>query len=82
MYILDLCMELNQSLLFSDSLFSSEFNNKKKALLALLIVVLFTTFYAVITDKSSYFWVPAIFMSVTLGLLNIHRYDVLKKTAH
>ena len=63
------------------ALFSSEFNNKKKALLALLVVVLLTAFYAVITDKSSFFWVPAIFMSVTLGLLNIHRSEVLKKNS-
>jgi two-component system sensor histidine kinase DesK len=63
------------------AVFSGEFNNKSKALLTLLFVLLFTALYAVITDKSSYFWIPAIFMSITLGLLNIHRAEVLKKNS-
>jgi two-component system sensor histidine kinase DesK len=59
--------------------FSGEFYNKRKALLSLILVLVFTTLFAVITDKSSYFWIPAIFMSITLGLLNIHHSEVLKK---
>lgn len=59
--------------------FSGEFYHKRKAFLALILVLIFTTLYAVITDKSSYFWLPAIFMSITLGLLNIHNSEVLKK---
>jgi two-component system sensor histidine kinase DesK len=42
-------------------------------------VLAFIIFYSVITDKSSYFWLPAIFMSITLGLLNINRTEILKK---
>jgi two-component system sensor histidine kinase DesK len=61
------------------AVFSSEFNDRRQALLTLLIVLLFTASYAAITDKSSYFWVPAIFVSITLGLLNIQRTEVLKK---
>jgi two-component system sensor histidine kinase DesK len=59
--------------------FCGEFYNKRKAFLSLILVLVFTAFYAVITDKSSYFWIPAIFMSITLGLLNIHHSEVLKK---
>lgn len=59
--------------------FCGEFYNKRKAFLSLILVLVFTAFYAVITDKSSYFWIPAIFMSITLGLLNIHNSEVLKK---
>ena len=59
--------------------FSGEFYHKRKALLSLLLVLAFTALYAVITDKSSYFWIPAIFMSITLGLLSIHHAEVLKK---
>jgi two-component system sensor histidine kinase DesK len=58
---------------------SGEFYNKRKAFISLLCVLGFTTLYAVITDKSSYFWIPAIFMSITFGLLNIHNSEVLKK---
>lgn len=61
------------------AVFCGEFYNKKKAFLSLLLVLAFTALYAVITDKSSYFWIPAIFMSITLGLLNIHHSEVLKK---
>lgn len=59
--------------------FSGEFYQKRKAFLSLILVLVFTALYAVITDKSSYFWLPAIFMSITLGLLNIHNSEVLKK---
>ena len=59
--------------------FSGEFYHKRKAFLSLILVLVFTALYAVITDKSSYFWLPAIFMSITLGLLNIHNSEVLKK---
>jgi two-component system sensor histidine kinase DesK len=59
--------------------FSGELYNKKKAFITLLSVLGFIIFYSVITDKSSYFWLPAIFMSITLGLLNINRTEVLKK---
>ena len=59
--------------------FSGELYNKRKALITLLLVLAFIIFYSVITDKSSYFWLPAIFMSITLGLLNINRTEVLKK---
>ncbi|MFT5634619.1 MAG: two-component system sensor histidine kinase DesK [Cognaticolwellia sp.] len=59
--------------------FSGEFYHKRKAFLSLILVLAFTALYAVITDKSSYFWLPAIFMSITLGLLNIHNSEVLKK---
>jgi two-component system sensor histidine kinase DesK len=59
--------------------FCGEFYNKRKAFLSLILVLVFTALYAVITDKSSYFWIPAIFMSITLGLLNIHHSEVLKK---
>ena len=59
--------------------FSGELYNKRKALITLLLVLAFIIFYSVITDKSSYFWLPAIFMSITLGLLNINRAEVLKK---
>ncbi|WP_299941862.1 sensor histidine kinase [uncultured Microbulbifer sp.] len=59
--------------------FSGEFYHKRKAFLSLLLVLAFTALYAVIADKSSYFWIPAIFMSITLGLLNIHHSEVLKK---
>jgi two-component system sensor histidine kinase DesK len=59
--------------------FSGELYNKRKAFITLLLVLGFIIFYSVITDKSSYFWLPAIFMSITLGLLNINRTEVLKK---
>jgi two-component system sensor histidine kinase DesK len=59
--------------------FSGELYNKRKALITLFLVLSFIIFYSVITDKSSYFWLPAIFMSITLGLLNINRTEVLKK---
>jgi len=59
--------------------FSGEFYTKRKAFISLLLVLGFTALYAVITDKSSYFWIPAIFMSTTLGLLSIHHSEVLKK---
>ena len=59
--------------------FSGELYNKRKAFITLLLVLAFIIFYSVITDKSSYFWLPAIFMSITLGLLNINRTEVLKK---
>jgi len=59
--------------------FSGELYNKKKAFITLLSVLGFIIFYSVITDKSSYFWLPAIFMSITLGLLNINRTEVFKK---
>jgi len=58
--------------------FSGEFYNKKKAFIALILVLGFTALYAVITDKPSYFWIPAIFMSITLGLLSIHHSEALK----
>jgi two-component system sensor histidine kinase DesK len=61
------------------AVFSGELYNKRKALITLLLVLAFIIFYSVITDKSSYFWLPAIFMSITLGLLNINRTEVLKK---
>lgn len=59
--------------------FSGEFYNKRKAFFTLFLVLMFIGLYAVITDKSSYFWIPAIFMSITLGLLSIHRNEVLRK---
>ena len=59
--------------------FSGEFYNKRKAFLSLSFVLGLTTAYAIIMDKSSYFWIPAIFMSITFGLLSIYHSDVLKK---
>ncbi|WP_019028537.1 sensor histidine kinase [Colwellia piezophila] len=59
--------------------FSGQFENRKKAFQMLLSVLIFTVLYTVITDKSSYFWIPAIFMSVTLGLMSIQGSEVLKK---
>jgi two-component system sensor histidine kinase DesK len=61
------------------AVFCGEFYNKRKAFLSLLLVLGFIILYTVIMDKSSYFWIPAIFMSITLGLLSIHYADVLKK---
>lgn len=59
--------------------FSGGFYNKKKAFISLLFVLVFTASYSVIMDKSSYFWIPAIFMSISLGLLSIYHSEVLKK---
>jgi two-component system sensor histidine kinase DesK len=59
--------------------FSGLFYEKKKAVISLLLVLGFTALYVVLSDKSSYFWIPAIFMSITLGLLSIHHSEVLKK---
>ena len=59
--------------------FCGEFYSKRKAFVSLLLVLGLTVLYSVITDKSSYFWIPAIFMSITFGLLSIHNSELLKK---
>ena len=57
----------------------SHFNNRKKAFAALLVVLLVTVAYSLLTAKSSYFWIPAIFISMAFGFVNIHRAEVLAK---
>ncbi len=59
--------------------FCGNFENRKKAFLYLFLILAFTVFYSLFTDKSSYFWIPAIFMSLALGMLNINRAEVLHK---
>ncbi|NQZ05936.1 MAG: sensor histidine kinase [Algicola sp.] len=59
--------------------FSGNFHNRNIALSALLSVLLFIIFYTILTHKSGYFWIPAVFMSVTLGMQNIHRIEILQK---
>ncbi|NRA60273.1 MAG: sensor histidine kinase [Psychrobium sp.] len=59
--------------------FSGLCKQRKKSFATLFSVLLFIVLYSVITDKSSYFWIPAIFMSLTFGLFNIQQSEILKK---
>lgn len=61
------------------SAFCGQFDNREKSFRSLLSVLVLTGVYAFITDKSSYFWIPAMFMSGTFGLLSIQTSEVLKK---
>lgn len=37
------------------------------------LVIAFIVIYSLVTSKSSYFWIPALFMSISIGLLNLNQ---------
>lgn len=49
------------------------YTSQKLAKTAMWSVVLFVIAYSLLTLKSSYFWIPAIFMSMSIGLLNLNQ---------
>jgi two-component system sensor histidine kinase DesK len=57
----------------------AQFSTKNKAIVALLIILIAVIAYSIGTEKSSYFWIPAVFISITFGIFNIQRTEVLEK---
>ena len=55
------------------------FNTKRNSLMGLASVILFIVLYSVITDKPSFFWVPAILFSTIITLMMIHQVELDKK---
>ncbi|NRA84337.1 MAG: sensor histidine kinase [Gammaproteobacteria bacterium] len=53
-------------------------NTKRNSLIALGCVILFIILYSVITDKSSYFWIPSILFSTIITLMTIHQVELDK----
>jgi len=59
--------------------FCCDCGSRQKSFMTLGAVLIFTIIYTLLTGKPTYFWVPAIFFSATIGLLNIHQVEVLTK---
>lgn len=59
--------------------FIGQLNKPKKAYQTLASLILFIIIYTLLTDKSSFFWIPAIFMSFTFGVFNIQRTEIVNK---
>lgn len=54
------------------------YSSQKLAKAIMWSVVLIVIFYSLITVKSSYFWLPAVFMSISIGLLNLNQIALKK----
>ena len=48
-------------------------SNHKTAKRIMWLVIAFIIAYSLATSKSSYFWIPALFMSISVGLLNLNQ---------
>lgn len=59
--------------------FACGFGSKNKSFLVLVAIMAVVIAYAFLTGKPIYYWIPAVFMSVMIGTLNIHQTEVMNK---
>lgn len=59
--------------------FCCGYESKRKSFLALFLLMIVIVVYTFITEKPVYYWIPAVFMSVMIGALNIHQAEVNQK---
>ncbi|MCJ8313172.1 MAG: sensor histidine kinase [Saccharospirillaceae bacterium] len=55
--------------------FTSGYKNRKQSFIALIILLLSICVYTVISQQPIFFWVPAIFMSAMIGVINIQQVE-------